>query len=134
MPEVAVTGAHPLIWASTGQQRRLGTEARRMFERAQTGNGAIFVPTVALAEIGFLIRRGRIRIPEGLSTWIATLSESQTCFPTELNVEVVLHAQSLYAIPDPFDRLIAATAVHLECPLITRDSEISEAAGVEVLW
>jgi predicted nucleic acid-binding protein len=49
-------------------------------------------------------------------------------------VEIVLRSQSLYSIPGRGDRLIAATAAHMDLPLITRDPEIAPAAGVELLW
>jgi predicted nucleic acid-binding protein len=45
----------------------------------------------------------------------------------------VLQAESLRAIPEPNDRLIAATALQLGYPLLTRDARIAE-AGVNVLW
>jgi predicted nucleic acid-binding protein len=46
----------------------------------------------------------------------------------------VLRAQALYSIPERGDRLIAATAAHMDLPLITRDPEIARAAGVELHW
>lgn len=36
-------------------------------------------------------------------------------------------------VPDMPDRIIAATAVHLELPLVTRDSEIRSTA-LDVIW
>jgi predicted nucleic acid-binding protein len=37
-------------------------------------------------------------------------------------------------IPERGDRLIAATALELDYPLITRDPEIAAAAGLELIW
>jgi predicted nucleic acid-binding protein len=48
-------------------------------------------------------------------------------------VDVVLQAESLRGIPEPHDRLIAATALHLGHPLVTKDKRIAE-AGVNVMW
>ena len=52
----------------------------------------------------------------------------------DLTAAIVLRSQELYAIPERGDRLVAATAAELDCPLITRDPEIAAAAGVEVIW
>jgi PIN domain nuclease of toxin-antitoxin system len=37
----AVVDTHALIWALTGQQKRLGTAARRIIERADRGEAAL---------------------------------------------------------------------------------------------
>ena len=52
----------------------------------------------------------------------------------QLTAEIVYAAQRLYSIPERGDRLIAATAIVLDLPLITRDPEIQRAAGVECIW
>jgi len=36
-------------------------------------------------------------------------------------------------IPDPWDRLIAATSIHLGFPLITRDKSLQK-IGLKVIW
>jgi PIN domain nuclease of toxin-antitoxin system len=35
---------------------------------------------------------------------------------------------------DPFDRVIAATAVHHKVPLLTRDKALKRSKAVETLW
>lgn len=45
-----------------------------------------------------------------------------------------LEAEGLYGIPERGDRLIAATASSLECPLITNDSDVGRVAGVATIW
>ena len=36
-------------------------------------------------------------------------------------------------VPDPWDRLIAATAMHLNLPLISRDPALRN-IGIEIVW
>jgi PIN domain nuclease of toxin-antitoxin system len=38
------------------------------------------------------------------------------------------------AIADPWDRLIVATALALEIPLVTRDQAIQRSGVVETIW
>ena len=49
---LAVTDTHALIWAIEGKGKRLGKHARRLFERADEGKGAIYIPAHVLAELG----------------------------------------------------------------------------------
>jgi predicted nucleic acid-binding protein len=46
----------------------------------------------------------------------------------------VSRSHDLFAIPERGDRLIAATAMELGVPLVTRDPQIAKAADVDVIW
>jgi predicted nucleic acid-binding protein len=46
----------------------------------------------------------------------------------------VFRAQSLFAVRERGDRLMAATALTLDCPVITRDSAIARVPGLDVIW
>ncbi len=71
---------------------------------------------------------GSGRVAESLAFASGKYHEAQ------LTAEIVYVAQGLYAIAERGDRLIAATAVALDLPLITRDPQIAAAAGVPCLW
>lgn len=133
-PTLAVTDTHALIWAATGNVKRLGRRARRMFERADRGDCAIYLPTIALVELGEACRRGVVALNQPLDAWAKAAFESGSYLPAPLTPEVVYAAQSLYDIPERGDRLIAATAAVLDLPLITRDEQIAASVGVECLW
>lgn len=132
--EIAVTDTHALIWAALGRSSKLGSRARRIYEDAEAGNAAIYVPTLVLVELFEAARRGVIAPSGGVRTWVEGLFSTGSFFSVDLTSEIVLRAEDLYAIPERGDRLIAATAAHLEVPLITRDPAIGDVAGVEVIW
>lgn len=134
MIEIAVTDTHALVWYARREWRKLGSSARSLFERAEDGRASIYVPTLALVELGENARRGKVSLQQGVSEWTPALFGMGSFFPVDLTVEIVLRAEELYSIPERGDRLIAATAAHLGYPLITRDPEIAAAAGVEVVW
>jgi PIN domain nuclease of toxin-antitoxin system len=126
---VAVTDSHALIWYAIGPGRRLGRAARALFARAERGEPTIYVPTFVLVEVAEAIRRGGLRFDGGfLAVGARALLASGGFAAADLTAAVVLEAEGLYAIPERGDRLIAATAVHLECPLITRDSRLGARA------
>ncbi len=66
--------------------------------------------------------------------WASAAFGSGKYHEAELTAEIVYAAQRFYAIPERGDRLIAATAVVLDLPLITRDPEIQQVTGVECIW
>lgn len=131
---VAVTDTHALIWAATGDLRRLGRAARRFFEQVEADRAALYVPTITLVEIGEALQRGRIQLPIGFEIWTRGLISTGRYHVADLTLAIAHQAQGLFAIPERGDRLIAATAVELGCPLITRDPEIARVAGLEVIW
>lgn len=132
--EIAATDTHALLWYAQGLRRKLGPSARGLFAEADAGRAVIYVPTLALVEVGEAIRRGEVRFADTFSGWVAKLLSSRRFIPVDLTLDVLLRAEELYGIPERGDRLIAATAAHLGYPLITRDPEIAAAAGVEVVW
>lgn len=135
MADIAVTDAHALIWAATGNTKRLGRNARRFFEAVDAGERAVYVPALALVEIGEAVRRGTVAFPgQTFEQWLTALAASTRYIVVPLTTEVVLAGESLYAIPERGDRLIAATAQVHDYPLITRNPDIASAAAVPLIW
>jgi PIN domain nuclease of toxin-antitoxin system len=134
MTHVAVTDAHALVWYAMGPQRRLGRRARALFERAERGQAVIYVPVLVLVEIGEAVRRGALTCDGGFGRWLTRLLASGRFPAADLTAAVVLEAEGLYAIPERGDRLVAATAVHLSCPLITHDPAIVNEPSVTTVW
>lgn len=134
MTEIAVADTHGLIWYARSEWKKLGPRARKVYSSVDEGRAAIYVPTLVLVELGEAAHRGSIRFPDGLSRWSTRLFSSGGFFPVDLTLDIIVSAEALYQIPERSDRLIAATAVHLGHPLLTRDPEIGRAAGIEVIW
>lgn len=131
---VAVTDTHALIWYAAGPQRKLGRHARALFERAERGQAMIYVPVLVLVELAEAIRRGVVRTDDGFSRWSEQLLASPHFVVADLTAGIVREAEGLYSIPERGDRLIAATASHLGCPLLTNDPAITRIPGVATLW
>lgn len=131
---VAVTDAHALIWYAMGPHRKLGRRARAVFERAERGQAVIYVPVIVLVEVAEAIRRGAIRCDEGYSRWAGRLLASGRYMAADLTPAIVEEAEALYTIPERGDRLVAATAVSLDCPLITSDPAITRVPVLTTVW
>ena len=131
---LSVTDTHNLLWHASGRVQSLGPRARDHFERTDRREAAIFVPTFVLAEVGALVHLGRVQLPRSFEEWLDDLLGSKVYIPADLTADAVRSAQNLFAIPERVDRRIAATAVALGVPLMTRDGEIAAYAQVERLW
>lgn len=134
MTTLAVIDAHALLWIVLDQRRRLGRNALRLLERVEQGHASLQVPTVALMEISEAAWKGRVTLEGGFDTWLDRTLSTGNYHVADLTLAIIRRADSLYAIPERGDRLIAATAAEMDLPLITRDPEIASVAGVEVIW
>lgn len=93
----------------------------------------IYVPTIVLVEFGEAVRAGRVKLGQPFRAWMDTLLDGGPYLAFDLTVEVAHAAEGFTGIPERGDRLIAATAPVLDCPLMTRDPEIAASAEVEPL-
>lgn len=126
-----VTDTHALVWYAAGRARKLGRRARAAYAAAEEGRAAIYVPAVVLVEILERIRGGVFRPPMPVSEWLDALFGAGPYLFAPLTLEVVEAGETLHRIPERSDRLIAATALVLGHPLITRDNAIE---GVDTIW
>jgi PIN domain nuclease of toxin-antitoxin system len=129
-----VTDTHPLVWYAEARSRKLGKQARKTFEYADSGRAVIYVPVLVIAEILELARRAHIRTGLPPTEWIDGLFRLPGFIPADLTRDIVIAGESLYAIRERTDRMIAATAVELGVPLITRDAELANVPRLQTVW
>lgn len=134
MSPIAVVDSHALIWYAMGRGRKLGRRARKLLARADEGQAAIYIPAIALVEVLEAAHRGTVDLTGGPEAWVRGLTASGGFRVAALTAEIVLRSATLYSIPERGDRLIAATAVEMDLPLITWDPEIAAAACVRQVW
>ncbi len=132
---IAVTDTHSLLWyANLRSHKKLGRDALLHFQRVDRREAAVYVPALVLAEVGELAHLGRIDLGLPFSDWMDGVFSNACILSQPLTHAIVRTAHNLFAIPERGDRLIAATAVALDVPLITRDPEIAACANVTLLW
>ncbi len=120
-----VTDTHGLIWYLEDSPR-LGEQAQLAFDACDRGECAIYIPTICLVEIIYLQEKGRIS-SSLIDALQKELSAGQTgLFLTDLTFAVTSALATIprAGVPDMPDRIIAATALYLGLPLISRDRRI----------
>ena len=129
-----ITDTHALIWYLEDSPR-LSVVANRLFNRCECGEIIIYVPTICLVEIIYLQEKGRIpsQLRTQLNRELMLGNTGMIVFELTTGVVEALATIPRDSVPDLPDRIIAATAVHLGLPLISRDSKIA-ASKVDTIW
>jgi predicted nucleic acid-binding protein len=104
--------------------------AHQAYLSADKGEAVIIIPAIVLMEVMYLFEKNRIEIGI-LQT--EDLMESQNYQFEPLSLEILKTASQIHDIPELHDRLIAATAMHLDLPLITNDPVISKSEFVQIV-
>ena len=89
---------------------------------------------MSLIEIARLSRHGHILVTPDLETFLSDIEQRLVIFP--INAKI---AMQTYDLPprfpkDPVDRIIAATALIEDIPLLTADREIRASRAVPTIW
>jgi predicted nucleic acid-binding protein len=124
-----VTDTQGLVKFMMGQ-KVINDAAHQAFLSADQGEATIIIPAVVLMEVMYLFEKNRIQI--GLLQ-TEDLMESHNYRFEPLSFEILKTASEIDDIPELHDRLIAATARHLDLPLITNDPVIMGSKFVQIL-
>jgi PIN domain nuclease of toxin-antitoxin system len=116
---------HILLWLEAGDSRlRRSTRAR--IDDCWRGGGSILISAVSAWEIGLLVDTGRIALDLSPSKWVGRAVARPGVEVADLTPEAAASAYDWVGFDhrDPADRLLIATAIDLECPLVTYDARI----------
>ena len=133
MPSV-VTDTHTLVWYLT-RSPRLSSAAFQRMRATVAGGDPLLIPTVCMVEITYLVEKGRIPAAarDGLARHLDQPNSDLRLVPLDRGVAEAVGRIARDQIADMPDRIIAATALHLALPLVTRDRHI-RASGIETIW
>jgi PIN domain nuclease of toxin-antitoxin system len=135
MPRASVSyvaDTHLFLWYVSASVQKLGPEARMAFDAADSGRAVVIVPSVALAEAVYIAEKGRVRVKlEHLFELLGTAINYRV-YP--LDFTIVKTASELKKLSEIHDRIIVATARHLDLDLISNDGEIHDSGYVRTIW
>jgi PIN domain nuclease of toxin-antitoxin system len=116
---------HAWAWTLT-DDRRLSSPARALIVQAE----AVFVSPISFFEIGQKVRLGKWPEMAPFVDRLPRLLEKQGGRTAALTAEICLAAATMdWVHRNPFDRLLAATAMHDHLPLISADPAFDSLAG-----
>jgi len=124
-----VTDTQALVKFMMGQ-KVFNERCHQVFLSADLGDTIIIIPAIVLMEILYLFEKNRIKI-DLIQTEELIQSKNYQCEP--LSLDILKTAADINDIPELHDRMIAATAKHLDIPLITNDPVIRKSGFIKIL-
>ena len=125
-----VTDTHSLVWYFS-DDARLSEKALRAFEET-IEEGIIIVPSIVLAEIIFIAKKGRITLT--FEETLRKIEDQENFEVAALDSDILKVADKIEVDMEMHDKLIVATSLHFESALITRDKRINESGIVSTIW
>lgn len=125
-----VTDAHSLVWYFT-DDARLSIKALKAFEQT-TEEGIMIIPSIVLAEIMFIAKKGRITLT--FEETLEKIEEYENFQIAPLDTDILKRADQIEVELEMHDKLIVATSVHYNATLITKDEKITKSNACLVIW
>jgi PIN domain nuclease of toxin-antitoxin system len=124
---------HVIIWLMMDEER-LSVKVREAIVEARIEGESLAYSPLSLYEIAYAAGRKRLRLNSATPEFIAAIEARLE--PLPLTTAIVICAAELPEpfYGDPFDRVIAATAIVHGCTLATHDLEIRRPGVRKTLW
>jgi len=129
-----VLDTHSALWYLLGT-RKLSRAALRAIQQTVRRRRHLWISTISIVETIYLVELGRVPF-EAFRLLEQELKDPVfgiQSVPISEGVAAAVREIPRGIVPEMPDRIIAATALHLKLPLVTRDSRI-QASGIETIW
>ncbi len=125
---------HTFVWWHE-VDLRLSASARLVIEQEQQ-TGQVMVSSLSCWEIALLVDRGKLVLSEDIHAWIATIEAQRSVDFIPVDNLIAIASVQLPAglSRDPADRIIVATAMLRNIPLVTVDRTIRAYPHVQTIW
>jgi len=124
---------HVVIWLAQ-DYRRISPAAQHAIGKAREKDRGLAVSCITLVEIVRLSSHGRIHLTPSVETVLSEVEHRFVVLPITGNIALQAFELPAGYPNDPADRIIGATALIEDVPLITADREIHKSRVVPTIW
>jgi PIN domain nuclease of toxin-antitoxin system len=126
-----VVDTHAWLWWNA-EDANLSAAARTALDEA----AEVAVPAIVCWEVALLASLDRIRLALPVREWLdrALGRPNVRLLPLSLDIAVLSNSFGDVLHRDPADRMIAASALHLNSALVTRDERLRGFAALRCIW
>ncbi|HEY1613312.1 MAG TPA: type II toxin-antitoxin system VapC family toxin [Rhizomicrobium sp.] len=129
MSTTLLLDTHIALWLDAGNTS-LKEQTRQKIDECWRAGGTILLSAISAWEIALLADLRRIALDLPAADWIARFLNRPGFAPAPLTPASAARACDMkpFAHRDPADRLLMATAMELNCPLVSYDRNIADFA------
>jgi len=129
---VVLLDTHVLLWWAVDPDRLSSAAAASLAAMERRGG---FASAISIWELGVKIQRGKLEIGISIEEFARRIQKSGIIELVPVDTVTWLRSLALaWDHRDPADRVIVATAILQDVPLLTADTEIRRFGGVSCVW
>jgi PIN domain nuclease of toxin-antitoxin system len=129
-----VADTHTALW-HLFDDARLSAAAKAFIDEAATSRRKIAISSISLAEVVYLVEKNRLP-SSAYDDLTQALTDPEHVFAEAVFTSAVVQSMRMVPraeVPDMPDRIIAATAVYFDVPVLSRDRRILS-TKLETVW
>ena len=129
-----VIDTHALLWW-VNDPTTLSRPAKKAID-AGVKSSSVHVSCITSWEIALLVERGRLRLALDVRDWLCRCEALPFLTFVAVSNAIAVESVRLPDFPhaDPADRIIAATALSLGAPLVTKDDKLQNYPHLKTIW
>jgi PIN domain nuclease of toxin-antitoxin system len=129
---VILLDTHVLLWWALDPDR-LSSAATVTLEAMEERGG--YASSISIWELGIKVQRSQLELPITVDELARRIERGGVVELVPVETTIWLRTLSLdWSHRDPADRVIVATALMKEVPVLTKDRALHDYGGVECLW
>ena len=124
---------HVVVWLASGDSR-ISSRAQVAIHEARGSDRGLAISDFTLFELSQLFRKKKFQLTVDPDSFLSDVERRFVVLPITANIALQAFELPASYPKDPADRIIGATALVEDMPLVTADREIRKSRVVQTIW